>query len=87
MEKYKVVFKKSVRKDLSNIPQMDIKRLLNRIGLLADNPRAEGCIKLTGEDKYRVRVGLYRIIYQIRDQELVVSVIKVGHRSSVYRLS
>ena len=87
MEKYKVVFKKSVRKDLSNIPQMDIKRLLNRIGLLADNPRAEGCIKLTGEDKYRVRVGLYRIIYQIRDQELVVSVIKIGHRSSVYRLS
>ena len=86
MAKYKIVFKKSVKKDLSTIPKKDIKRLLNRIDLLADNPRAEGCIKLTGEDKYRVRVGLYRIIYQIRDQELVVSVIKVGHRSSIYRL-
>lgn len=85
MANYKIVFKKSVKKDLGTIPKNDIKRLLNRIELLADNPRAEGCIKLTGEDKYRVRVGLYRIIYQIRDQELVVSVIKVGHRSSVYR--
>lgn len=85
MAKYKIVFKKSVAKDLRIIPNSDVKRILKRIDKLAENPRADGCIKLTGEDKYRVRQGLYRIVYEIRDDELVVSVVKIGHRSSVYQ--
>ncbi|MFA6701014.1 MAG: type II toxin-antitoxin system RelE/ParE family toxin [Thiomicrospira sp.] len=78
-------FKQSVAKDLRSIPNSDVRRILNRIEALSDNPRAEGCIKLTGQDVYRVRVGLYRILYEIRDEVLVVDVIKLGHRSSVYK--
>ncbi|OZB04943.1 type II toxin-antitoxin system mRNA interferase toxin, RelE/StbE family [Pseudidiomarina tainanensis] len=85
MAKYKLVFKKSVAKDLRGIPNVDVKKILERIELLVTDPRAEGCIKLSGSDKYRVRQGVYRIIYEIRDTELVVSVIKVGHRSIIYK--
>ncbi|WP_409525473.1 type II toxin-antitoxin system RelE family toxin [Nitrincola sp. MINF-07-Sa-05] len=85
MAKYKIIFKKSVAKDLRSIPNHDVKKILSRIEALADDPRADGCIKLTGDDKYRVRQGLYRVVYEIRDAELVVSVIKVGHRSSIYK--
>ncbi|WP_204359752.1 type II toxin-antitoxin system RelE/ParE family toxin [Marinomonas primoryensis] len=59
--------------------------MLQKIESLTDNPRAEGCIKLSGLDNYRVRQGLYRIIYEIRDDVLIINVIKVAHRSSVYK--
>ncbi|MFY0666245.1 MAG: type II toxin-antitoxin system RelE/ParE family toxin [Natronospirillum sp.] len=85
MANYKIVFKKSVAKDLRSLPKNDVLKILARIDALALDPRADGCIKLTGDDKYRVRQGLYRIVYEIRDAELVVSVIKVGHRSRVYK--
>ncbi|MDC9720132.1 MAG: type II toxin-antitoxin system RelE/ParE family toxin [Gammaproteobacteria bacterium] len=85
MEKYKITFKRSVAKDLRGIPSQDVKRILARIEALADDPRGDGCIKLSGLEKYRVRQGLYRIVYAIRDRELVVNVVKVGHRSSVYK--
>ena len=85
MAKYKIVFKKSVTKDLKAIPNSDIKRILACIDKLATDPRAEGCIKLSNQEQYRVRQGLYRIIYEIQDENLVVQVIKVGHRSSVYK--
>lgn len=85
MAKYKIVFKKSVTKDLKNIPKKDVKRILNQVDLLASDPKSEGCIKLSGQEQYRVRVGLYRIIYEIQDTKLIVQVVKIGHRSSVYR--
>ena len=85
MEKYKITFKKSVSKDLRSIPNQDIRKILNKIEALAENPRAEGCIKLSGQENYRVRQGLYRIVYEVRDEVLVVNVIKVAHRSSVYK--
>lgn len=84
MAKYKVTFKKSVTKDLRAIPNQDVKRILSRIDNLADNPRGEGCMKLSGQERYRARQGLYRIIYEIQDDRLVVQVVKVGHRSGVY---
>ena len=84
MEKYSISFKASVAKDLRAIPKQDVARILNRINALVENPRADGCIKLAGNDCYRVRQGLYRIVYEIRDDRLVVLVIKVGHRSSIY---
>ncbi|RTE67625.1 type II toxin-antitoxin system RelE/ParE family toxin [Amphritea opalescens] len=87
MEKYKITFKKSVTKDFKALPKADIKKILARIDSLATNPRREGAIKLSGQDLYRIRQGLYRIIYEIRDKELVVLVIKVGHRSDVYQRS
>lgn len=85
MAKYSVVFKSSVAKDLSGIPNHDVQKILTKIDALALNPRAESCIKLSGHDNYRVRQGMYRIVYQIRDLELAISVIKVGHRSALYK--
>ena len=85
MGKYKITFKKSVTKDFKALPKADIKKILAKIDSLVENPRIEGAIKLSGHDLYRIRQGLYRIIYEIRDNELVVQVIKVGHRSDVYK--
>lgn len=79
-----VSFKQSVAKDLRAIHNADVRRILDRINSLAVNPRGEGCVKLAGQDRYRVRQGVYRIIYEIHDDRLVVLVIKVGHRSNVY---
>ena len=80
MAVYELFFKKSVQKDLNVIPKKDLKRILNRIRSLADNPRPPGCEKLTGRERYRLRQGRYRIIYSIQDDALTVWVIKVGHR-------
>ena len=85
MEKYRITFKKSVAKDLRVIPKNDIKKILSKIDSLAVNPRGDGCIKLSGQENYRVRQGLYRIVYEIKDDVLVVNVVKVAHRSQVYK--
>ena len=85
MEKYRITFKKSVAKDLRVIPKNDIKKILSKIDTLAVNPRGEGCIKLSGQENYRVRQGLYRIVYEIKEDVLVVNVVKVAHRSQVYK--
>jgi len=85
MAAYKIFFKKSVEKDFKSIPRKDLKRILDRIKLFAEDPRPAGCEKLTGLKRYRVRQGLYRIIYSIQDDELSVWVVKVGHRKDVYR--
>ena len=87
MAVYKLFFKKSVRKDFDAIPRKDLKRILNRIGELAKNPRPSGCEKLTGKERYRLRQGRYRIVYSIQDDELTVWVVKVGRRSHIYRCS
>ena len=87
MASYRIVFKKSVAKDLRSIPNKDIQRILERIDCLSENPRSEGCIRLSGQERYRVRQGVYRIIYEIQDEELIVLVVKVAHRSKVYKSS
>jgi mRNA interferase RelE/StbE len=84
MEKYRIAFKNSVAKDLRFIPKNGIKNILVRIDTLAENPRGEGCIKLSGKENYRVRQGLYRIVYEIKDNVLVFIVVKVVHSSKVY---
>jgi len=85
MAKYKITFKKSVAKDLRVIPKNDIQKILSKIDSLSEDPRGEGCIKLSAKESYRVRQGLYRIIYEIKDALLVVNVVKVAHRSHVYK--
>ena len=85
MGKYKVSFKKSVQKDFKSIPKSDVIKILAKIDTLRQNPRRVGAIKLSGSDLYRIRQGLYRIVYEIIDQELKVLVIKVGSRSDVYK--
>ena len=85
MASYRVVFKRPVAKDLRALPNADVARILKRIEALADDPTPPGSEKLSGQERYRVRQGLYRIIYEIDGGQLVVTVVKVGHRREVYR--
>jgi len=85
MAVYSILLKDSVRKDLDSISGIDLRRIIDRIGSLAENPRPVGCEKLSGQERYRIRQGNYRIIYSIQDTELTVWVVKVGHRREVYR--
>jgi mRNA interferase RelE/StbE len=81
MAEYKVYFKESVQKDFSTIPKNDVQKILRRIETLAKDPRPPGHEKLTGQERYRIRQGRYRIVYSVRDRELAVWVVKVGHFS------
>lgn len=85
MASYELAFKKSVAKDLRELPKQDVKKILQRIRSLTEDPRPQGCEKLSGQERYRVRQGLYRIVYEIHDAVLLVIVVKVGHRRDVYR--
>ena len=85
MAAYKLFFKKSVQKDFDSIPKKDLKRILSRIESLSEDPRPHGCEKLTGQERYRLRQGRYRIVYSIHDDELTVWVVKVAHCKHIYR--
>ncbi len=87
MGSFELRFKKSVAKDLRRIPNKDVKRILKRIEALSKEPRPAGSEKLSAQERFRVRQGIYRIIYEVRDQELVVLVVKIGHRREVYKRS
>jgi len=84
MGKYELVVRKSVLKDLRTIPEKDVKRILRRIESLRTEPRPSGCEKLSGQERYRLRQGTYRILYEISDTKLIVTVVKIGHRKKVY---
>ena len=83
MASYELAFKKSVAKDFREIPKRDVKRILTRIASLAANPRPMDCEKLSGQERYRLRAGRYRIVYEIVDTVLIVTIVKVGRE--VYR--
>ncbi|MGH9341023.1 MAG: type II toxin-antitoxin system RelE family toxin [Acidobacteriota bacterium] len=85
MASYSVRIKQSAAKELEAIPLKDRKRIVSRIEQLRADPRPPGCEKLSGEDKYRIRQGAYRILYEILDRELIVTVVRVGNRRDVYR--
>ena len=85
MGKYKIVFRKSVARDMRGIPSRDLRRILKTIDSLSGDPRPAGAERLSGQERYRVRQGNYRIIYEINDKEVIVIVVKVGHRRDVYR--
>lgn len=86
MERYKISIKRSAVKEIETIPQKrDRQRIIRRIGQLSKDPHPPGSKKLSGHDKYRIRQGSYRIIYSIADDELIVVVVRVGHRKDVYR--
>ena len=86
MAKYDLRIKKSAAKELEAVSRKaDRQRLVQRIQSLADNPRPPGCKKLSGANKYRIRQSNYRIVYAIDDDKLVVYVVKVGDRKSVYK--
>ena len=86
MARYRILIKSSAVKEIEAISQKkDRQRLVDRISRLADNPRPPRSEKLSGQDKYRIRQGRYRVVYSIQDQDLIIYVVKVGHRKDVYR--
>ena len=85
MEFYKVIFTKSVKKDFRKIPKLEVSKILNEIAYLAKNPRSSKTKKLKGEKLYRLRVGNYRVIYDNKDNLMLIFVVKLGHRSDIYR--
>ena len=82
--RYEIRFLPSVRKDLRGIARPAVRRILAAIDRLAEHPRPPASTKLTDLDLYRIRVGVYRIVYEIHDRELIIAVVKVGHRREVY---
>lgn len=84
-ELYSIRFKSSVKKDLRSIPKQDVLRILNALEHLTEDPRPINSKPLTGRDAWRIRVGQYRAIYTINEQEIVIEIIKIAHRKNVYR--
>jgi len=85
MASYKLLFKRSAEKELRKIPSSYLSKILKKIGELTENPRPPGVQMLKGEDRYfRFRHGDYRVIYEVDDPKLEVTIIKIGHRREVY---
>jgi len=82
---YRLTLRQSAVKELESLPRRDLARVMSRIKVLADNPRPPACEKLSGQERYRIRQGDYRILYEVNDSDQVVTVVKIGHRREVYR--
>ncbi|WP_419911057.1 type II toxin-antitoxin system RelE family toxin [Candidatus Poriferisodalis sp.] len=86
MSRYRVHLARRAVKSIARLPRTEQQRIRAAIDLLADEPRPPGCVTLTGEEGvYRVRVGNYRILYEVVDDRLLILVVRVGHRRDVYR--
>ncbi len=84
--RYEVRIAKRVAKSLASLERRAQQRVRAAIELLADDPRPPACVAMQGEDSvYRVRVGDYRIVYEVLDEVLLIQVVRVGHRREVYR--
>ncbi len=83
--KYKLYIEKSAQKELSKIPHPDQTRIINAIQNLAEDPRPSGVKKLSGRDAWRIRVGKYRVIYEVHDDKLIILVISIGQRKDIYQ--
>lgn len=84
MPKYTAVLTKKAQKQLDKLSDNIAEPILEAIAGLEEDPRPQGFIKLKGRDGYRIRVGNYRIIYDIFDSELIVDIITLGHRKDIY---
>ena len=85
MGRYKIVLRRSVAKDMRGIPKRDARRIVSAIRSLANDPRPPGSKKLSVQERYRLRVGVYRVLYSIEDDVLIVTVVKIGNRRDAYR--
>lgn len=85
MANYKIIIKSSAAKELKRLPKTDVRRIASKIQALSQEPRPKGCEKLSAQERYRIRQGDYRIIYSIEDDQLIVYVVKIAQRGSVYK--
>jgi mRNA interferase RelE/StbE len=85
MPNYNIIIASTARKELKKLPDLIVVKILDKVALLSENPRPNGSIKLAGGgNRHRIRVGDYRVIYSIFDDELIVKVVRAGHRKEVY---
>ena len=82
---YAIDIRRSAQKRLSKINRQDQDRIISAIEALSDNPRPDGCKKLSGRPAWRIRIGSYRVIYEIEDEKLIVLVVHIGHRKDIYK--
>jgi mRNA interferase RelE/StbE len=86
MENYKILIKKSAAAELAGgIPRKDLEKIVRKIRNLEVEPRPPGCLKLSGQDRYRLRQGDYRIVYIVDDARRIVEVYKIGNRREIYK--
>lgn len=84
--KYSIELTSSATKALKKLPDSIAHRIIAALDKLADQARPSGSKKLSGEDNlYRIRIGDYRVVYQIQDEQLVVLIVRIGHRRDIYR--
>jgi mRNA interferase RelE/StbE len=84
MGKYDIILSKTAQKQLNKLPERIAKRIVEVIEKLADEPRPHGYTKLSGVTLYRIRIGDYRVIYNIEDEILTVYIVEVGNRREIY---
>ena len=82
---YTVNILRSAQKQLAKINREDQQRIFSAIRNLADNPRPAGCIKLSGRPAWRIRIGMYRVIFEIHDDQLLIVIVAIGNRREVYK--
>lgn len=86
MPQYKILFKRSADRALKKLPQDVQRRIAGEAARLANNPRPAGVVKMAGDENlWRIRIGDYRLVYEIHDDRLIVLVLRVAHRKDVYR--
>lgn len=86
MARFSLLISSSAEKKLKKIPKKDVLKLIEAIQSLTITPYPAGCRKLSGEENiYRIRQGQYRIIYEIKNQRLLILILKLGHRKDIYR--
>jgi mRNA interferase RelE/StbE len=82
---YEIIITKAVGKEIKALPKHIQTNVINHIWALAEQPRPQGCRKLVGEENlWRIRVGHYRIIYHIQDEQITIEIVRVRHRKEVY---
>ena len=82
---YDLTIKKRASKVLASLPNEDYRKIRDAIRELAENPRPKGCLKLTGREGWRIRIGVYRVVYTINDKDQKVTILDLGHRRDIYR--
>lgn len=82
---YSILILPRAQRELSSLPQITYEKIKLAIGHLGEIPRPQGCVKLRGREGWRIRVGDYRVIYKLEDEERRVIILHIGHRRDVYR--
>jgi mRNA interferase RelE/StbE len=83
---YQIIIERTARKEIQKINHADQALIIEAIQNLSNEPRPHGCKKLKGREAWRIRVGDYRVIYEIQDNLLVITVIHAGHRRDIYKM-